>query len=90
MDNTIFGMDFESFNALAESYLTGALSKEQFASLSLDVQRELQAEYAAMSIETIDGEPLDFFLRRLTRLANFGFISEDECLKQGLEHIRHK
>lgn len=88
MNKIVFGMQFEDFNALADEFLAGGLSNERFNSLPVEAQRELAAERAAMGIETIDGAPLDSYLRRLTRLANFGFISEEEWIKKGLEHIR--
>lgn len=88
MNKLVFGMQFEDFNALADDFLAGALSNERFSSLPAEAQRELIAERNAMAIESVDGAPLDSYLRRLTRLANFGFISEDEWMRQGLEHIR--
>ena len=88
MDKLVFGMQFEDFNVLADAFLAGALSNEVFNSLPAEAQRELVAERTAMSIESIDGAPLDPHLRKLSRLANFGFISEDEWIQQGLAHIR--
>jgi hypothetical protein len=88
MDKLVFGMQFEDFNVLADAFLAGGLSNEKFNSLPAETQRELIAERNAMAIASIDGAPLDPYLRRLTRLANFGFISEDKWIQQGLEYIR--
>jgi len=83
----VYGMDFEEFNSIADSYLEGTLANEVFEKLPEAARNELDSERRAEGISMVDGAPLDSYLRRISRLYGFGFISKKEWMDLGLKHI---